>query len=141
MQQCNAVHLAGVRVALRHDLQLSLIRLGAGGSFRNGTPHVPDGAGGAFVIVENVDVGARWTPSTTWLGFQINAAYPAADVYPHYVGVLSRVDGRSLGDAISATTWQGRPALQLSRRSNGWNPAVDTAANKAERILRWLADR
>ena len=101
----------------------------------------PDGAGGAFVIVENVAVGAQYRPPNTWLGFHVNAAYPASDVYPHYVGILTRTDGRSLGEAISGTTWQGRPALQLSRRSNRWNAAVDNAANKAERILRWLAGR
>jgi hypothetical protein len=77
----------------------------------------------------------------TWLGFQINAAYPGSDVYPHYVGVLARADGGALGEAVSPVTWQGRPALQLSRRSNQWNPAIDNAANKAQRILKWLVDR
>jgi hypothetical protein len=101
----------------------------------------PDGAGGAFVIVSDVAISSRYTPATTWLGFHLNAAYPASDVYPHYIGVLARADGRGLGEAITSTTWQGRPALQLSRRSNQWNPAVDNAANKAERILKWLADR
>lgn len=101
----------------------------------------PDGVGGAFIIVSDVSIGPRYTPSTTWLGFHLNAAYPASDVYPHYVGVLARADGRGLGEAISPTTWQGRPALQLSRRSNRWDPVVDNAANKSERILTWLADR
>jgi len=101
----------------------------------------PDGAGGALVIVSDVAVGPRYIPAATWLGFHLNAAYPASDVYPHYVGVLARADGRGLGEAITPTTWQGRPGLQLSRRSNRWNPAVDNAANKAERILKWLADR
>jgi hypothetical protein len=102
---------------------------------------VPDGSGGAFVTVHDVAVGPHYNPSTTWLGFQINAAYPHSDIYPHYVGPLARADGQGLGDAVSAATWQGRPALQLSRRSNRWNPAVDNAANKAERIIKWLADR
>lgn len=101
----------------------------------------PDGAGGAFVIVNDVAVGVQYTPPSTWLGFHINAAYPSSDVYPHYVGVLTRKDGQGLGEAISGATWQGMPALQLSRKSNRWNPAIDNAANKAERILRWLADR
>lgn len=101
----------------------------------------PDGSGGAFVIVDDITVGPTFRPSTTWLGFQVNAAYPHSDVYPHYVGLLARVDGQALGDAISPTTWQDRPALQLSRRSNRWNPAIDNAANKAERMITWLADR
>jgi hypothetical protein len=101
----------------------------------------PDGAGGAFVIVDDVTVGPCYTPAATWLGFHLNAAYPASDVYPHYVGVLTRADGQGLGEAITPVTWQGRPGLQLSRRSNRWNPAVDNAANKAERVLKWLTDR
>jgi len=101
----------------------------------------PDGAGGAFIVVSDVAIGPRYTPATTWLGFHLNAAYPASDVYPHYVGVLTRTDGRGLGEAIAPTEWQGRSGLQLSRRSNQWNPAIDNAANKAERILKWLADR
>ena len=102
----------------------------------------PDGAGGAFVIITSVDVGPRYTPSTTWLGFHISAAYPDADTYPHYVGGdLVRVDGQPHGPAIQQVAWQDRPALQISRRSNHRNPAVDNAALKAERIRRWLADQ
>lgn len=102
----------------------------------------PDGAGGAFVIISRVDVGLRYTPSTTWLGFQISAAYPDADTYPHYVGGdLVRVDGQRHGPAIQQVSWQARPALQISRRSNHRDPAIDGAALKAERIRRWLADQ
>jgi len=102
----------------------------------------PDGAGGAFVIISSVDVGPRYSPSTTWLGFHISAAYPDADTYPHYVGGdLVRVDGQAHGPAIQEVSWQDRPALQISRRSNHRNPAVDSAALKAERIRRWLADQ
>ncbi|MEU8712795.1 E2/UBC family protein [Streptomyces sp. NPDC048663] len=105
---------------------------------------VPDGTGGVYVLIDQVDVGPAYTPSTTWLGFQLSAAYPDADVYPHYTGPLIRTDGQAHCDAIQQTTWQGRPdqpAQQISRRSNHWNPAVDTAANKAARILAWLAAR
>jgi hypothetical protein len=103
---------------------------------------VPDGNGGVYVLIGQVDVGPTYTPSTTWLGFQLSAAYPDADVYPHYTGLLTRTDGQAHGAAIQQTTWQGRPdqpAQQISRRSNRWNPAVDTAVNKAARILAWLA--
>ena len=100
---------------------------------------VPDGAGGAFVIVSDIEVGAGYTPAVTWLGFQVNAAYPASDVYPHYTGCLVRTDGRAHGQAIQQVTWQGRDSLQLSRKSNRWNPAVDTAALKAEKVIRWLS--
>jgi hypothetical protein len=100
---------------------------------------VPDGAGGAFVLINGIDVGPRYTPSSTWLGFQISAAYPCADVYPHYVGPLTRVDGQQHGIAIQQVPWRDRPAMQLSRSSKGWKAGVDNAALKAEKVITWLA--
>ncbi|WP_369368175.1 hypothetical protein AB5L52_40165 [Streptomyces sp. CG4] len=100
-----------------------------------------DGAGGVVVIIEDVPVGSAYTPSVTWLGFQISAAYPDADVYPHYTGVLTRADGQPHGPAIQRVQWQDRPAMQISRRSNRRDATVDNAALKAERIRRWLADQ
>ncbi|MFF5781133.1 hypothetical protein ACFY7Y_29930 [Streptomyces virginiae] len=102
---------------------------------------VPDGTGGVFVTVEDVPVGPSYAPAVTWLGFQISAAYPDADVYPHYVGPLSRTDGQSHGPAVQSTGWRGQPALQISRRSNRRDAIVDSAALKAERIRLWLADQ
>ena len=99
---------------------------------------VADGAGGATVIVDHIDLGDRYTPSTTWLGFHISAAYPHADVYPHYLGRVVWTDGQAHGDAVQQVDWNGRAALQLSRRSNGWNPAIDNAALKAEKVIRWF---
>lgn len=102
---------------------------------------VPDGDGGLKVIVDPVDLGSTYQPSSTWFGFHITAAYPHADVYPHFVGVVARVDGQPLGDAIQSVTWQERPALQISRRSNRWNSDRDTAANKAEKVITWMRTR
>lgn len=102
---------------------------------------VPDGAGGATVIVDHVDLGERYTPSTTWLGFHISAAYPQADVYPHYLGRVTRADGQAHGDAVQLVDWNGKQALQLSRRSNGWNSAIDNAALKAEKVIKWFTTK
>jgi hypothetical protein len=102
---------------------------------------VPDGAGGAFVTVRDVELGSRYTPSRTWLGFQISAAYDSADVYPHYLGVVTRADGQPHGDGVQTVDWQGWPALQLSRRSNGWRPGLDNAALKAEKVITWFTSR
>lgn len=102
---------------------------------------VADGAGGAFVIVDDIEVGPRYTPATTWIGFQISAAYPSADVYPHYTGILTRTDGQPHGPAVQQVTWQERPAMQLSRRSNGWKTGLDNAALKAEKVITWLRDQ
>lgn len=99
---------------------------------------VPDGAGGATVTVDQIDLGDRYTPSTSWLGFHISAAYPHADVYPHYIGRVARGDGQAHGNAVQPVDWNDRQALQLSRRSNRWNPATDNAALKAEKVIKWF---
>ena len=96
---------------------------------------------GAVVIIENVYVGDQYEPNRTWLGFRITSAYPYADVYPHYVGRVVRKDGAAHGQAVQPSEWQSREALQLSRRSNGWNPNRDTAALKAVKVLSWFADQ
>lgn len=102
---------------------------------------VPDGAGGATVTVDQIDLGDRYTPRTSWLGFHISAAYPHADVYPHYIGRVARVDSQAHGNAVQPVDWNGRQALQLSRRSNGWNPAIDNAALKAEKVIKWFTTK
>lgn len=102
-----------------------------------------DGDGGALVIVENVDLGAPYKQETTWVGFHITFPYPYADVYPHFVrGDLSRVDGKPLGNATSPNaSFEGRPAVQISRRSNRLNPVTDTAQRKLLKVLDWLRRR
>ncbi|GEP32272.1 hypothetical protein NSZ01_00400 [Nocardioides szechwanensis] len=101
----------------------------------------PDGAGGVSVIVDGVTPGSPYVESTTWLGFQVVSAYPDADVYPHFTGRLQRVDGRPHGEGFAELDWQGRSALQLSRRSNNWNRQTDTAALKAMKVITWLGSR
>ncbi|MGX4690706.1 hypothetical protein [Streptomyces sp. JNUCC 63] len=101
----------------------------------------PDGAGGAFVIIDDLPIGSSYTAPTSWLGFHISTAYPDADIYPHCTGVVARADGQPHGPAIQSVTWRDRSALQISRRSNRRDRAVDTAALKAERICRWFADQ
>lgn len=100
-----------------------------------------DGEGGVYVIVNDVDIGTAYEPSSTWVGFRIVFNYPYADVYPHFVRPdLVRRDGRAFGDGISGGhNFLGRAALQLSRRSNRLNPATDTAATKLLKVMQWLA--
>lgn len=96
--------------------------------------------GGAYVAVQNLTIGERFIPSTTWIGFLITFQYPDADVYPHFIrGDLRRADGQPLPAGITGpTTWQNRTALQVSRRSNRWTTGVDTAASKLAKVLSWL---
>jgi hypothetical protein len=96
--------------------------------------------GGAYVIVQDLSLGERFTPSTSWVGFLITFQYPDADVYPHFIrGDLKRTDHTSFPTGITGpTTWQSRSALQVSRRSNRWTAEVDTAASKLAKVLQWL---
>jgi hypothetical protein len=104
---------------------------------------VEDGQGGARVTMQGFATGAALKPETTWVGFAITFQYPATDVYPHFVrSDLARSDGRPLeGQGISMATWNGAPAIQLSRRSNKWCQGQDTAAIKLAKVVDWLRTR
>lgn len=100
---------------------------------------VADGSGGACVTVQHVPLGAPYAQEDTWVGFQITFQYPYADVYPHFVRHdLARTDGRTLGEGLGIARYRNQPAIQVSRRSNKLNPAVDTAALKLLKVLKWL---
>src|SRR4051812_11076502 len=82
-----------------------------------------DGEGGAYIVVDPVDPGERYEQRETWIGFQITFQYPYSDVYPHFVrGDLQRTNGQPMGDGTSPGNWRGRPAVQISRRSNHLDP-------------------
>ncbi len=101
-----------------------------------------DGEGGALVLLEDVGLGPPYEQAATWIGFRIGFQYPNADVYPHYVrGDLKRIDGRPLGEGMSASSFLGRPAIQISRRSNHLDPGIQTAVLKLEKVLAWLRAR
>jgi hypothetical protein len=98
--------------------------------------------GGAYVIVRNLDVGERFKPAAIWLSFLISFQYPDSDVYPHFTDAgFARADGIALGAGFSGVTWREQSVLQVSRRSNRWNPAVDTAAGKLINVLEWMKSR
>lgn len=102
----------------------------------------PESQGGGYVVVNDMMIGYNYDPQLTWIGFLITFQYPNADVYPHFIDAkVKRTDGRSHGAGFSGpTTWPGRPGqvIQLSRRSNRWNPAFDTAAAKLAKVLEWV---
>ncbi len=101
-----------------------------------------DGEGGAYVRIEPVDPGPPYAQRETWIAFRITAQYPYADVYPLFVRAdLSRVDGQQLGEGMSVASYDGNPAVQVSRRSNHLDPATDTAALKVLKVLKWMASR
>lgn len=98
-----------------------------------------DGNGGAYVTVEDVPLHKIYEQRETWVGFHITYQYPFADVYPHFVRAdLRRANGDALGKAMTQGKFRGRPAIQLSRRSNHRDPARDTALLKLQKVLQWL---
>lgn len=81
-----------------------------------------DGLGGAHVLLENMDVGPKLSPSRTWLGAHITGQYPYSDIYPVFMGVeVSRTDGKAFEVPITTVTHRGKPAWQISRRSSQAN--------------------
>ena len=106
----------------------------------------PDGQGGAYVVVDDLEIGDQYAPSTSWVGFQIGFQYPQADVYPHLIDIkVRRLDGQALGEGFSDPNspmqWRSRTAIQVSRRSKRLNPATDTAALKLAKVLDWIKSR
>ncbi len=100
----------------------------------------PESQGGAYIIVHGLSIGEQYTPPQSWIGFLINFQYPRSDVYPHYFDpAVRRADGAGFGQGVSGPTdWHGRKAIQISRRSNRWDPTRDTAALKLVKVLEWL---
>ena len=98
-----------------------------------------DGSGGAFVVVTGIRLGCPYAQEAVWIGFQITFQYPYADVYPHFTnGELVRLNGAGLGEGFGQASFRGRPAIQISRRSNRLNPQTDTAALKLLKVVRWM---
>jgi hypothetical protein len=99
-----------------------------------------DGQGGAHVFVEPIELGARYAPNATWLGFQIPAQYPYADVYPVFMGGdVKRTDGISFAAPVTnGHTFQGRAAIQISRRSPAAQMGTQTATSKVLKVLDFL---
>ena len=98
--------------------------------------------GGAVVTINPIDLGPRYSPQRTWMKFAISFQYPYSDIYPLFVRPdLVRSDGEPHGEGITATSFEGETALQLSRRNNHLNPKVDTAAIKVTKVIEWLRTR
>ena len=103
----------------------------------------PEAQGGAYVVVNDLPVGEQYIPAQTWVGFLIGFLYPQADVYPHFTAPdLHRKNEAPLGEGMTGPIdWNGRRAIQISRRSNRWNPATDTAALKLAKVLEWIRSK
>lgn len=100
----------------------------------------PDAQGGAHVIVGRVPLGPPFVQAETWVGAHLPAQLPYSDVYPVFVsGELTRLDGAPLKPPITAGhTFLKRPAVQVSRRSNGMDLTTQSAAMKLQKVLHWM---
>ena len=99
-----------------------------------------DGSGGAYVLVEDVAIGDRYRPSSTWVGGHVTALYPYADIYPLFMGDnVRRVDGVAFAAPVTpAAQFFDRPALQISRRNNRTQNYPQTAVAKFLKVLHFL---
>ena len=92
--------------------------------------------GNVIVTIEAVDLGPLYTPQQSWIKFQITFQYPYADIYPLFVRPdLVRADGQPHGKGINLTSFEGQPALQLSRQNNHLNPEIDNATLKVTKVI------
>ncbi|MBL8776060.1 MAG: hypothetical protein JNK12_09020 [Acidimicrobiales bacterium] len=100
----------------------------------------PDTAG-AWVEIDSIDLGSKWAPGSTWLAFHIASTYPYADVYPLFIDATCALTTGGLPPAVTAgavVPIREGPCLQVSRKSNRWDPTRDTATGKALKVIDWL---
>ncbi|SRR5260370_32754757 len=99
-----------------------------------------DGAGGSYVIIDPVTLGQKFLPPTTWIGGHITPQFPYSDIYPIFIAAeVHRSSGAAFVPPItSGHFFRGRPALQISRRTNRLDPALQSAASKFQKVLYWL---
>lgn len=99
-----------------------------------------DGQGGAYIVMDRVCLGARFQPEKTWVGFHIPAQYPYADIYPVFIGgEVTRVDGRPFSAPVTpGHNFEGRPAIQVSRRSGVAQNGLQKATAKILKVLDFL---
>jgi len=99
-----------------------------------------DGQGGAYVIVERVQLGPTFSPSETWMGAHIPPQYPYADIYPVFIGGdVRRTNGVALQAPITlGATFQARQAIQISRKNNAIGDLGQTALGKFLKVLDFL---
>jgi hypothetical protein len=99
-----------------------------------------DNQGGAFVVMEPFVLSPKYFPSVTWMGFQIPAQYPYADVYPVFIGGnVSRANGAPFVVPITrGHQFEGRPAIQVSRRNGAARSGVQKVTMKILKVLDYL---
>ncbi len=108
----------------------------------------PDRQGGAWVEVNELELGDTYVHDTTFLVCLLPFNLPNADVYPAFVRPdLARTDGQPLGEGFQATQvqlpgeTQPRSVVQVSRRTREGRFVQQTPAQKVEKVLAWIRSR
>lgn len=99
-----------------------------------------DNEGGAYVVIEPISLGAKYHHENTWIGFQIPAQYPYADIYPIFIGsAVSRADGLAFSAPVTpGHQFEGRPAIQISRRNGAAQSGSQKVTSKILKVLDFL---
>ncbi len=99
-----------------------------------------DARGGAYVVMEPFELGPKFQPPATWVGFQIPAQYPYADIYPVFLGAdVRRADGVAFQAPVTpGHSFEGRRAIQVSRRSAAAQSGSQKAVAKILKVLDFL---
>lgn len=109
---------------------------------------IPDGQGGAWVEIDEVELGAAYLEGTSFLVCLLPFNLPNADVYPLFLRPdLARTDGQPLGEGFQVTQvslpGENRPrsVVQVSRRTREGLFMQQTAGQKVEKVLAWVRSR
>ena len=99
-----------------------------------------DGQGGAYVLIEPVTLGQKYMPAKSWIGFHIPAQYPYADIYPVFIDEnVVRINGVPFSAPVtSGHKFEGRPAIQISRRNSAAQNGMQKASTKVLKIMDFL---
>lgn len=99
-----------------------------------------DEQGGAYVVIEPIQLSAKFRPATTWFGFHVTAQYPYADIYPVFMGAdVQRADGKAFDAPVTpGHQFEGRAAIQISRRSAAAESGAQKAVAKILKVLDFL---
>jgi hypothetical protein len=100
--------------------------------------HEPDGEGGAFVVVEEIELGEHWSARTAELAFHLAYNYPASSIYPYYLQPDIVPAGGAFPQALQRVEWRGSPMIQVSLRQENWDPRRDNAVGAVMQTQDWL---
>jgi hypothetical protein len=101
--------------------------------------HEPDGSGGAYITIEDLELGSGWNVSAASISFHLPYNYPAAAPYPFYLPGDTSPHG-AWPQVLQQVSWRGRQVVQVSLRHNNWDPHRDTAVGSVMQVRNRLRD-